>query len=343
MFVHGMSALVTIDMHINIGFALLLLLQVSICTALLSQHACCCCYCCCCCCPAGIYVHGPASCGSCQAAIQARCKARTQHADTQTTPQQQEQQQQQDDHASSRSAAQQQQQQAQEPDQALAEAADNAAQQQKQKQQQQQQQQIAPAGDAPCAADFKPCATGPKPRVAAPKTQLQHGVLRTNCIDCLDRTNVAQFAYGLAAFGRQLAALGVLDVGAIDSDSSIAFQLMEMYEAMGHTLALQVGDVWAANQAWAYLVLAIILLAETHNTRGWVYQREWLTRLRPATALTLSAHNVVAAALNINFTQGRPNAWGSPPPCSMAAVRRMQHSSRSSVESGTPPHSQETS
>ena len=42
-------------------------------------------------------------------------------------------------------------------------------------------------------------------------------------------------------FGRQLYALGVLDVEVIDSDSSIAFQLMEMYEAMGHTLALQVG------------------------------------------------------------------------------------------------------
>ncbi|PWS21854.1 hypothetical protein DKP78_21415, partial [Enterococcus faecium] len=33
---------------------------------------------------------------------------------------------------------------------------------------------------------------------------LQKGVLRTNCIDCLDRTNVAQFAFGLAALGRQL-------------------------------------------------------------------------------------------------------------------------------------------
>ncbi|XLT05836.1 hypothetical protein HN51_044585 [Arachis hypogaea] len=33
---------------------------------------------------------------------------------------------------------------------------------------------------------------------------LQAGVLRTNCIDCLDRTNVAQYAYGLTALGRQL-------------------------------------------------------------------------------------------------------------------------------------------
>ena len=29
---------------------------------------------------------------------------------------------------------------------------------------------------------------------------LQSGVLRTNCIDCLDRTNVAQFAAGLSFY-----------------------------------------------------------------------------------------------------------------------------------------------
>ncbi|KAL3511577.1 hypothetical protein ACH5RR_024294 [Cinchona calisaya] len=44
----------------------------------------------------------------------------------------------------------------------------------------------------------------------------QNGVLRTNCIDCLDRTNVAQYAYGLVALCRQLHALGFIDVSAID-------------------------------------------------------------------------------------------------------------------------------
>lgn len=91
----------------------------------------------------------------------------------------------------------------------------------------------------PSAAVYN-AAAAPKQRHFAPQTQLQQGVLRTNCIDCLDRTNVVQFAYGLAAFGRQLSALGILDEQGVDSDSSIAFQLMEMYEGMGHTLALQV-------------------------------------------------------------------------------------------------------
>ncbi len=47
--------------------------------------------------------------------------------------------------------------------------------------------------------------------------QGQRGVLRTNCIDCLDRTNVAQFAFGLVAFGRQLYKLGIHDVRDIDA------------------------------------------------------------------------------------------------------------------------------
>ena len=36
---------------------------------------------------------------------------------------------------------------------------------------------------------------------------MQAGVVRTNCVDCLDRTNVAQFAMGLAGLGRQLQVL----------------------------------------------------------------------------------------------------------------------------------------
>jgi hypothetical protein len=37
---------------------------------------------------------------------------------------------------------------------------------------------------------------------------LQHGVLRTNCVDCLDRTNVAQFAYAQCALPYQFKSLG---------------------------------------------------------------------------------------------------------------------------------------
>ena len=88
-----------------------------------------------------------------------------------------------------------------------------------------------PLGDAPC---------------------YQTGVLRTNCIDCLDRTNVAQYAYGLAALGRQLHAIGLTHVPKIHPDSSIASALMEMYQSMGDALAHQYGGSAAHNTVSKY-------------------------------------------------------------------------------------------
>lgn len=77
---------------------------------------------------------------------------------------------------------------------------------------------------------------------------IQSGVLRTNCIDCLDRTNVAQYAYGLAALGHQLHALEFLDSPKIDIDSPLADELMGCYERMGDTLAHQYGGSAAHNK-----------------------------------------------------------------------------------------------
>lgn len=49
--------------------------------------------------------------------------------------------------------------------------------------------------------------------------KLQNGVARTNCIDCLDRTNAAQFVIGKCALGHQLHALGVISGTSIDYDT----------------------------------------------------------------------------------------------------------------------------
>ncbi|KAI4330463.1 hypothetical protein MLD38_028752 [Melastoma candidum] len=81
--------------------------------------------------------------------------------------------------------------------------------------------------------------------------ELQKGILRTNCIDCLDRTNVAQYAYGLVAMKRQLHALGVLKSPELDSNHPVAEQLMDLYEAMGDTLALQYGGSPAHNKIFS--------------------------------------------------------------------------------------------
>lgn len=80
------------------------------------------------------------------------------------------------------------------------------------------------------------------------KPSFQKGVLRTNCIDCLDRTNVAQFAYGLVAFGLQLHTLRLQDTPSIDLDSSLADDLLILYEMMGDALALQYGGSAAHNK-----------------------------------------------------------------------------------------------
>jgi hypothetical protein len=41
--------------------------------------------------------------------------------------------------------------------------------------------------------------------------RIQTGIIRTNCIDCLDLTNAAQFVIGMRALGVQLHALTVDD------------------------------------------------------------------------------------------------------------------------------------
>ncbi|KAI9120557.1 hypothetical protein K1719_007590 [Acacia pycnantha] len=75
----------------------------------------------------------------------------------------------------------------------------------------------------------------------------QNGVMRTNCIDCLDRTNIAQFVIGLQALGWQLKAMDLTDAPCVDPDSTIAEALREMYRRMGDALAEQYGGSAAHN------------------------------------------------------------------------------------------------
>ncbi|KAL0757363.1 hypothetical protein Bca101_095031 [Brassica carinata] len=67
----------------------------------------------------------------------------------------------------------------------------------------------------------------------------QTGVFRSNCIDCLDRTNVAQFAHGLVALARQLQKLGIRGPPIVDKNNPLAKKLMEVYENMGDAIAMQ--------------------------------------------------------------------------------------------------------
>merc|ERR1712118_215285 len=49
--------------------------------------------------------------------------------------------------------------------------------------------------------------------------RLQSGVVRTNCVDCLDRTNVNQFFVGLEVLKQQLTVLNLLPEPRLDFDS----------------------------------------------------------------------------------------------------------------------------
>jgi len=69
----------------------------------------------------------------------------------------------------------------------------------------------------------------------------QTGVLRTNCIDCLDRTNVAQFSAGVKAMEQQLVVMGIRSNPKLDPSSNIVRVLIDMYVDIGDHIALQYG------------------------------------------------------------------------------------------------------
>lgn len=76
---------------------------------------------------------------------------------------------------------------------------------------------------------------------------LQHGICRTNCVDCLDRTNACQFIIAKRALGLQLFALGIIDKPDLAYDTDAVNLLMEMFHDHGDTIALQYGGSHLVN------------------------------------------------------------------------------------------------
>lgn len=59
----------------------------------------------------------------------------------------------------------------------------------------------------------------------------QTGIVRVNCVDCLDRTNTAQFAIGKTALAHQLHRLGFLKAPPkLEFDSDCVTMLESLYE-----------------------------------------------------------------------------------------------------------------
>ncbi|SMN19491.1 similar to Saccharomyces cerevisiae YNL325C FIG4 Phosphatidylinositol 3,5-bisphosphate (PtdIns[3,5]P) phosphatase [Maudiozyma saulgeensis] len=83
-------------------------------------------------------------------------------------------------------------------------------------------------------------------------TKMQEGICRTNCIDCLDRTNAAQFVIGKRALGEQLKALGIINDPFLEYDSDIVNILTELFHDLGDTIALQYGGSHLVNTMETY-------------------------------------------------------------------------------------------
>ena len=80
----------------------------------------------------------------------------------------------------------------------------------------------------------------------------QRGITRTNCVDCLDRTNTAQFVMGKCALSHQLYQLGVLKEPELNLDSDACRILIEMYHDHGDTIARQYGGSQLVNKLDSY-------------------------------------------------------------------------------------------
>ncbi|GAA6032708.1 hypothetical protein JCM8097_000752 [Rhodosporidiobolus ruineniae] len=77
---------------------------------------------------------------------------------------------------------------------------------------------------------------------------LQQGVVRTNCIDCIDRTNTAQLAFARVVLGHQLHALGFLPSPHLPVESDAVRLLEQMYNLHGDLLAMQYSGSNALHQ-----------------------------------------------------------------------------------------------
>lgn len=84
-------------------------------------------------------------------------------------------------------------------------------------------------------------------------TKVQTGIIRTNCIDCLDRTNAAQFIICKEALSYQLAGLGLIPDGTpLEYDSDIINILTEIFHDHGDTIAIQYGGSNLVNTMDSY-------------------------------------------------------------------------------------------
>lgn len=87
-------------------------------------------------------------------------------------------------------------------------------------------------------------------RSDAQHVELQNGVIRANCVDCLDRTNSFQQLVGEAALSLQIAKLMNEDITpkTLTKDMSIFENYHQIFEEMGDLISIQYGSSLAHKQ-----------------------------------------------------------------------------------------------
>lgn len=89
--------------------------------------------------------------------------------------------------------------------------------------------------------------------ITVESTRVQRGIVRTNCIDCLDRTNAAQFIICKEALSHQLRSLGFISPSTdLDYDSDLINILTEIFHDHGDTIAVQYGGSNLVNTMDSY-------------------------------------------------------------------------------------------
>ncbi|KAF2428996.1 polyphosphoinositide phosphatase [Tothia fuscella] len=136
--------------------------------------------------------------------------------------------------------------------------------------------------------------------------QVQNGIARTNCIDCLDRTNAAQFVIGKRALGRQLQALGVIAGNTVEYDTDCVNTFTHMFHAHGDTIAIQYGGSHLVNTMSTYRKINEWKSQSRDMVESFkrYYHNSFLDSQRQ------EAYNLFLG--NYIFAQGQPMLWDLP-------------------------------
>ncbi|ETI20860.1 hypothetical protein G647_07203 [Cladophialophora carrionii CBS 160.54] len=133
--------------------------------------------------------------------------------------------------------------------------------------------------------------------------KLQSGVARTNCIDCLDRTNAAQFVIAKKALGYQLQALGVIEEPSVEYDSDAVNLFTHMWHDHGDTIAVQYGGSHLVNTMSTYRKIN----QWTSHSRDMVESFKRYYNNSFMDAQRQEAYNLFLG--NYVFAQGQPMLW----------------------------------